>query len=67
MEYGKWFNYNSEILDNRYKVLVRRKGYGDTINLCTYNKLFNCFDDECGDRCYSRSSVDKIFIIPKIT
>lgn len=70
MEIGKWIDYDPDVikLNDKDKVIIRKIGYGDNIDLCIYNEMFNCFDDADGDDYFCElKSVDKIFIIPKIS
>lgn len=64
-----WLNYDptTHRLKDQDRVLVRRIGYGNNIDLCIYNKMFNCFDDANGDDYFCElDSVDKIFIVPDV-
>ena len=69
MEKGKWLDYDpkSMTLNDNDMVLIRRRGYGNNIDLCRYNEMFKCFDDGDGDDYFCElESTDKIFIIPEI-
>lgn len=69
MEECRWVDYNKNIinLEDKDKVIVRRIDRGDNLYLCSYNKMFNCFDDCNGDKYwYEPDQIDKIFLIPKI-
>lgn len=67
MEKGVWLDYSGIALEDKQRVLIRRRGYGGNYDLCVYNQYYDCFDDTDGDDFFcSPMDVDKILIIPDI-
>lgn len=67
MQKGVWLDYSGIVLEDKQRVLIRRRGYGRNYDLCVYNQYYSCFDDADGDDFFcSPMDVDKILIIPDI-